>query len=210
MQRTRLAMLKQMVFICIYLTFGATASSQVPSGFTVFAILHPSWYLNVFATDQSEKERLLFRRFAYEGNLRNIFVLSCPKDRTRSISVEIYPPSALKDALRKNAKAKLQSTTIVIESEGGAKLVSEGEYDKVAAFLDLPSEDDFYKFLELTGFINQPSYISLQMAHIKFGLSNEDSLEEIFNSKFDSYFENERVRKLSWQDVFVRCSELRD
>ena len=198
-----------LIFI-LWVAFATTASSQVPSGFTVFAMLHPSWYLNMFATDQSQKDRLIFRRFAYEGNLRNIFVLSCPRNRTRPVTVEIIPPTALKDGLRKSAKAKLRPTTVVIESEGGARLAFEGEYDKISAFLDFTSEDDFHKFLELTGLINQRSYIALQRAQMKFGLSNEDSLDDIFNSQFGSFFENGEAQKLSWQDVFVRCTELRE
>ena len=204
-------MLKRLAFVSIMsLALNTSASTQIPPGFTVFALLHPSWYVGMSILDRSDRERLIFRRFAYEGNLRNIFVLSCPKNSAKPVSVEIIPPSALKEALRKTARAKLQRAAIAIESEGGDKLTSEGEFDKISAFLDFRSEDDFHKFLELTGFSNQLSYVSIPQANIKFGLSSDDSLEKIFKTRFGEFFNTDDVEQLSWQDVFVRCSEVRE
>jgi hypothetical protein len=76
--------------------------------------------------------------------------------------------------------------------------------------LDFRSEDDFHKFLELTGFSNQLSYVSIPQANINFGLSSDDSLEKIFKTRFGEFFNTDDVEQLSWQDVFVRCSEVRE
>jgi hypothetical protein len=182
----------------------------MPPGFTVFAVLHPNWHEGIFSPDRSHRDRMIFRRFAHESNLRNIFVLSCPKDTAKPVSVEIIPPSALKETLRKNARASSQRSEIVIESEGGARLATDGEFDKISAFMDFNSEDDLYKFLELTGVTTQLSYVSIPRANVKFGLSIDESLDALFKAQFGEYFDRSDVEQLSWQDVFVRCGALRE
>jgi hypothetical protein len=171
--------------------------------------LHPDWHLGFKKADNSD-ERLIFRRFAYEGTLRNIFVLSCPKNTTTPVSVEIIPPTALEQILRQNAMAKLQRSAIVIESEGGTKLNSQGEFDKIAAFLDFRSENDFHTFLRLAGSANQYTYISVPGGKLKFGLSFGENLPEVFKTQFPHLFERDDVEQLSWQDVFIRCGEFRE
>jgi hypothetical protein len=43
--------------------------------------------------------------------------------------------------------------------------------------LDFHSEDEFYKFLELTGLTNQLRYVIIPQANMKFGLYIEENLE---------------------------------
>jgi len=181
----------------------------IPPGFTAFALLHPGWYLGVRSGDKTV-EKLIFRRFSYEGNLRNIFVLSCSTNARKPTSVEIIPPTALETFLRKNATAKLQRSPITIESEGGRQLNFVGEFDKIAGFVDFRSEDEFYAFLKLTGDLGQLNYISFPRAQVKFGLSIGENLPEVFKENFGEVFERDSVEHLSWQDVFVRCGELRE
>jgi hypothetical protein len=188
---------------------GAVDVAAMPPGFTAFAFLHPDWHLGFKKGDKSA-EKLIFRRFAYEGKLRNIFVLSCPKDDRTRITVEIIPPTALEETLRKNATAKLQSSMVTVESEGGTKLNLSGEFDKIAAFVDFQSDDDFHKFLRLAGEFNGYSYISVPGAKLKFGLSIGENLPELFKAQSPNYFERDDVEQLSWQDVFIRCGEFRE
>lgn len=204
-------MLQRLITVCILISALTTSAfTQMPSGFTVFAVLHPSWHVGISVRDRTDRERMIFRRFAYEGNLRNVFVLSCPKTNTKPVSVEIIPPSALKEDLRKSARAKLQPPEIALDSEGGARLTAQGEFDKISAFLDFRSEDEFYKFLELTGVNNQLSQVSILQAKIKFGLSIDENLHALFKTQFAEFFDRSDIEQLSWQDVFVKCSEFRE
>ena len=179
----------------------------MPPGFVTYTQLHPAWHL--FNEDKSS-ERLLFRRFAWDGRARNIFVLSCPKNNKLPITVEIIPPTSLADFLRTHTTAKSQASTITIKSEAGTSLIGDGRVDKIAAFLDFRSEDDFYKFLELTGLSTQLSYISVPKAKLTFGLSIGEHLIQLFKETFPARFTGDDVEQLYWQDVFIRCSESRE
>jgi hypothetical protein len=85
--------------------------------------------------------------FGHEGIARNLFVLTCKRQPNTPITVEFIPPKALEERLRTTAAATAKQTDVKIfdaESkaarEAGPIFQSVGEYDKIAAFVDMSSE----------------------------------------------------------------------
>ena len=109
---------------------------------------YPKWFFSF--RDSSPKE-LIFRMFGYEGMARNLFVLSCKGGRDVSASLELIPPKGLEQKLRTIASAVSKATTVkVFDGEGALSRLSEplfehrGEYDKIAAFIDMSTEEQFF------------------------------------------------------------------
>jgi hypothetical protein len=103
---------------------------------------YPKWF---FSPRDSTSQKLTFRMFGFEGMARNLFVLSCIKDNKNApVTIELIPPKALEAKLRSSAFASPRPTTVrFVSSQNTILFEGPGEYDKIAAFIDLKSDDQF-------------------------------------------------------------------
>jgi hypothetical protein len=163
---------------------------------------YAKWF---FSPRDSSSDELMFRMFGYEGMARNLFVLYCKKDH-EAVTVELIPPKALEERLRKSASAKFKPTTVkFLDSQNTAVFQERGEYDKIAAFIDFFSGERLFKFLQL--FQNDKLLVRWDRAGIEYLLWANNVDDEQFITIFRPQF-RERYEEISYQEVYVRCGRL--
>jgi hypothetical protein len=165
---------------------------------------HPDWFL--FEADRGDHD-VLFRAFAYEGaNMRNVFVLHCPSVASESVSVEIIPPTWYVAALEKNAPFDLRRSRITVSSPLDT-LVYSGEFDKISAFIDLPSTDELKLFLSMTA--ERDVRIKVEAINLSWHFVRSERVRSQFPKMFPERAAEIEKSWLSWQDVYVHCGQLR-
>jgi hypothetical protein len=145
--------------------------------------------------------------FGFEGMARNLMVLTCTNaNRKAPVTVELIPPKSLEQMLRTTASARPKPTSIkFITRQNTTLFESRGEYDKIAAFIDIRSDDQFFAFLQL--FQNEELLVRWDRANFEYLLLvNEVSISQ-FITTFRSQLQG-RYEELSYQDVYIRCNEL--
>lgn len=171
---------------------------------------YPKWFLSF--RDSSPTE-LTFRMFGYEVMARNLFVLSCKGGRNVSVSLELIPPKGLEQQLRKSASAVLRATTVkvfngevALTHHGKPLFESQGEYDKIAAFIDMFTEERLFAFLQL--FQHEKLLVRWEQANIHYMLYSNEYNKDQFVAAFRAKLLEAQHEELSYQDVYVRCSKL--
>jgi hypothetical protein len=196
--RTRFAMALIVLGLLDAKSFGASSTElAVP--------FHPDWFL--FEADRTDRD-VLFRAFAYEGaNMRNVFVLHCPPVQSVSVSVEIIPPTWDVAALEKNASFGLRRSQVTLSSPSAETLTYPGEFDKVAAFIDLPSTDELKSFLSMIA--EREVSINVEAINLSWRFVRVERLRSLFPEMFPERAAEIGKSWLSWQDVYVYCGQLR-
>ena len=171
---------------------------------------YPKWF---FSVRDSSPTELTFRMFGYEVMARNLFVLSCRGGRNVSASLELIPPKGLEQKLRKSASAVLKATTVKVFNGDGtsarsaeALFESRGEYDKIAAFIDMSTEEQLFAFLQL--FQNEKLLVRWEQASIQYILYSNEYSNDQFVAAFQAKLLEARHEELSYQDVYIRCAKL--
>jgi hypothetical protein len=171
---------------------------------------YPKWF---FSFRDSSPRELIFRMFGYEGMARNLFVLSCKGGRNVSSSLELIPPKGLEQKLRTFASAVPKATTVrVFDGEGALTRLAEplfesrGEYDKIAAFIDMSAEEQLFAFLQLLQ--HEKLLVRWEQANIQYILHSNEYNNDQFVAAFRAKLLEGRHEELSYQDVYIRCSKL--
>jgi hypothetical protein len=165
---------------------------------------YPKWF---FSFRDSSPTELTFRMFGYEVMARNLFVLSCKGGRNVSASLELIPPKGLEQKLKKSASAVLKATTVkVFNGDGEPLFESRGEYDKIAAFIDMSTEEQLFAFLQL--FQNEKLLVRWEQASIQYILYSNEYNNDQFVAAFQAKLLEARHEELSYQDVYIRCAKL--
>jgi hypothetical protein len=175
---------------------------------TTVTFPYPKWFLN---SRDSSPANLVFRMYGYEGMARNLFVLTCRMDTSEPITVEMIPPKGLEQRLRRLAPATPKRTAIKIldgsSKSGDAVLFQHpGEYDKIAAFIDLSSDDQFFAFLQL--FQYEKLLVRWEQAGFEYLLERTEVYMDLFAEQFRNKFLEAQNEELSYQDVYLKCGRL--
>jgi len=124
---------------------------------------------------------------------RNLFVLSCKGGRNVSASLELIPPKGLEQKLRKSAYAVLKATIVKIFNGEGALtrpaeplFESRGAYDKIAAFIDMSTEEQLFGFLQL--FQNEKLLVRWEQASIQYILYSNEYNNDQFVAAFKANY----------------------
>lgn len=170
---------------------------------------HPSWFL-----ENGDGDELVFRKFSYEGIARNIIVLSCHRDRSRPVLIELIPPKSLEAVLRVRGPEQERGVSIIVDESSfgsgkrtGGVLRYQGSYDKIAAFIRLPLDRQLETFLE---FVSRSSVrITLDESNIQYLMNENEPYKKLLREGFPQIFDGSRFAEMSWQDMVARCRKLR-
>jgi hypothetical protein len=189
----------------LFLTLGCAVTTSDATAQTTISFPYPKWFLS--GRDSSPTE-LVFRMFGYEGMARNLFVLYCKKDVKPPVTVELIPPKGLEHRLRTSASARLRRTRIsILDADSRqARFESDGEYDKIAAFIDMKTDEQFFAFLQL--FQNDNVLIHWAEANIEYLLEINEVTINQFMTNFRAKVLQAQNEELSYQDVYIRCNTL--
>jgi hypothetical protein len=144
---------------------------------------------------------------------RNLFVLSGTKDSKVPVTVELIPPKGLEQTLKTSASATPRETTIKffdaksnLDNQNMPVFEALGEYDKIAAFIDIPSDDQFFTLLQLIQ--RGELLVRWDQAHIVYLLRTSDVYIDQCATTFRPQLLEARNEEMSYQDVYIRCNKL--
>lgn len=127
------------------------------------------------------------------------------------VTVELIPPKGLEQTLKTSASATPRETTIKFFDAKSANkntpvFEALGEYDKIAAFIDIPSDEQFFTFLQLLNI--GEVLVRWDQAHIEYLLQTSDVYIDQFVTTFRPQLLEARNEEMSYQDVYIRCNKL--
>lgn len=85
---------------------------------------------------------------------------------------------------------------------------SPGEYDKIAAFVDISSEKQLFNFVQLFQSLTSKYLVQWEQAKMEYLLEINEVMNDQFINNFRANLTEARFEELSGQDVFIKCAQL--
>jgi hypothetical protein len=169
------------------------------------ALIYRNWFLS---KDESTARKFQFRLYSNEvGTARNIFALTCDGDAPHRATVELLPPTSLKDDLQELGSSDLAATRIRITAGQTVLLSADGEFDRIAAFLDFSGEKELFEFLKMVASFEKLT-VTWDEPKLEYLILYSPVYADQFKSLFLERLKSSNFEEMTFQDVHLKCSGL--